>query len=107
MEGLKMKIYYICQSNANSDKILKAYTDKNYALRVLRRLYRFMYLKLSRTHDSESINKYSELYRCCSMQYNFLPKWSNKKQRNCFDTSLYGTFYVNTLNVKEMKYGNN
>lgn len=102
-----MKIYYICKSNNNSDEILKAYTDKTYALRVLRRLYSFMYLKLSRTHDSAYITKYSELYEHYNMHHNFLPRWRNKKQRNCFDISLYGTFYINTLNVKEMKYGNN
>ena len=100
-----MKIYYICKSNYNSNSILKAYTDKKYALRVLRRLYSFMYLKLSRT--SGSINKYSELYERYKMHYNFLPKWRNKKQKNCFDVSLYGTFYVDTLNVKEIKYENN
>lgn len=97
-----MKIYYICRSDNNSDSILKAYTDKNYALRVLRRLYRFIYLKLSRTYDS--INDYSELYKRCNMQYNFLPKWRNKKQKNCFDVNLHGTFYVDTLYVKEIKY---
>ncbi len=102
-----MKIYCIHKSNHNSDIILKAYTDKAYALRVLRRLYSFMYLNLSRTYDSEGINKYSELYEHYNMHYNFLPKWRNKKQRNCFDISLYGTFYVNTLNVKEIKYENN
>ena len=102
-----MKIYYICKSNNNSDNILRAYTDKNYALRVLRRLYRFMYLKLLRIHDSEDINKYSELYERYKMHYNFLPKWRNKKQKNCFDISLYGTFYVDTLNVKEIKNENN
>ena len=102
-----MKIYYICKSNHNSDSILKAYTDKNYALRVLRRLYRFLYLKLSRIYDSEDITKYSELYEYYNMHYNFLPKWRNKKQKNCFDVSLYGTFYVTTLHVKEIKYENN
>lgn len=100
-----MKIYCIGKSTNNYDSILKAYTDKKYALRVLRRLYRFLYLKLSRT--SGSINKYSELYDRCKMQYNFLPKWRNKKQKNCFDISLYGTYYVNTLYVKEIKHENN
>ena len=102
-----MKIYYICKSNHNSNSILKAYTNKKYALCVLRRLYSFMYLKLSRIYDSEDITKYSELYEYYNMHYNFLPKWRNKKQKNCFDVSLYGTFYVDTINVKESKYENN
>ena len=86
-----MKIYYICKSKHNSNSILKAYTDKKYALRVLRRLYSFMYLKLSR-NDSEDITKYSELYERYKMHYNFLPKWRNKKQKTALTSVFMGHF---------------